>query len=466
MIKLKSNQLGYKLFLVLCILGSGIHVHAGNGFSTQSHSKIDTSITPNSVEQADRMLVDAASKGDVGRVEQLVQAGDNPRVTPTAVDRAFMSAADNGHTKIMEQLLDLKDDQRKVTQPAVDNAFRSAALHGREDVMKILLKEAPEGSKVNTYTVWIAFYYAAKGERVESMRLLLKEVPEDLQVTSGDVEKILMSAAEDGRTKTLKYLLSQDRIKIDPQVHQNVFNKLVSKMDLKNLAELSFPKEMYESSKELIAYLDRGKLTQGQLKAIMAIRTEDGKISPFAEYIIDSRHKLKSSINRIFDKYKMNSDVVRVLWEMAEDWDLTDLAGLHFPKEVYENSKELNARLDQLDQISEEELKTIMAIRTEDGQMSPFAEYLIELVLDGKKWGSKKPWFSKQQAIDFMGEQHYQDPMPMLKLRQKGTTKVSKLQKGVFRHMLEYVQPKTADKSNKQGQAKKGGQQNDLGSID
>ena len=93
MIKLKSNQLSYKLFLALCILGSGIHVHAIESSTGTSNADgaetINTFVRPKSIEQADGRFCAAAhtSTGDVELTEgMLKEMRDYYKVTAQTVE--------------------------------------------------------------------------------------------------------------------------------------------------------------------------------------------------------------------------------------------------------------------------------------------------------------------------------------------------------------------------------------------
>ena len=279
----KSKTSVRKLFWAVCILGSGINIHAVE--SSTGTSKIF--VRPNSVEEADRMLLEAAWKGDVELMERLIQAG-NPQVTQQAVQKAFENAARYRNENVVSWLLREVTDERRVTQQPVQEAFGVAARNGRTDMMEELL-ELNDGRKVTAQTVQEAFEHAARYEHTNMMEELL-ELNDGRKVTAQTVQSTLLAAAENGSEQTVKYLLSQDHIAIEPQVLQRAFNKLVSNMDLKDLAEIHFPKEVYENSKELSARLAKNPLSGDELKAIMAIGTQDGRTSDFAEHLMSEQH--------------------------------------------------------------------------------------------------------------------------------------------------------------------------------
>ncbi len=384
MIKLKSNQLGYKLFLALCILGSGIHVHA-----VESNTEtINTFVRPNSVREADRMLMDAARKGDVVRVEQLIQAG-NPQVTEQGVQNAFSNAAYAKKVAVMDWLINKVPEGRKVTQRTVDTAFRDAVFSKDKEAMNLLLKEVPTDREVTAKTVQDVFKRAVMDDvNVNIMNLLLKEVTDHRRVTPETVSDLFLGAERHGHkrhdvTKLLLEGVADDR-KVTQKDVQNVFNWAMSAV-IVNVETINY----------LIAQDRINRINIGQ---------------------------------QVLQK-AFNSLVLRV--------DLDKLAEIHFPKEVYENSEELSHRITGRPW-PEEELKTIMAIRTEDGQISSFAEYLLESVEKGKTW------LSPEQARRLKGEQHYQDAMALIKLRDREAGGVSRLPKAtVFREVLGYVKPRT-----------------------
>ena len=427
----KSKASVHKLFWALCILGSGIHVHAVESstearkvFVRQLNKNIDVFVRHKKVHEADRRFCDALKKRDLELMKELIRdESTDGKVSQETVNDAFIAVTwtkvNSLGEDIMNWLLKEVPQERQVTQKTVNHVFHYADLNYKFDTIKRrmnwLLKEVSDERQVTPETVNGTFSWAAKDGNVDAMNWLLKEVPQERKVTAqtvgdalnraarmghegvvqyltsdeclvkpknGAVESALLGAAEHGHTKTVKYLLSHNRINIDQQVLQDAFDGLVSKMDLKDFATMK------------------------------------------------------------------------------------NFAEIHFPKEIYENSEKLSNRLDDYP-LSEDQLKAIMAIRTEDGQISSFTHYLLESVLSkDKQWLSKKEAAAFMEKTEFMSEQHYQDAMAVMKLRQRGATKVSKLPGGVFRHMLEYVEPNIAVKSNEEDQAKKGGQQNDLGLID
>jgi hypothetical protein len=135
------------------------------------------------------------------------------------------------------------------------------------------------------------------------------------------------------------------------------------------------------------------------------------------------------------NRIRPEQHVVETALENLAPWlNIRDLEEIPFSKEVYEKSQALSTRLDQ-HPLSDEELKTIMAIRTEHGQISPFAEYILERFVD------EKNGISREVVKTLMSNLYFQDAMAVMKLRQQGATNVSKLPKGVFRCVLDYDQP-------------------------
>ncbi len=122
MIKLKSNQLSYKLFLALCILGSGIHVHA-------VESSTGTS-TENTKSNLGEKLINAARYGNEGVVQEILSLGI--QVTPDDVRQALAWAARNGKLDIVKRLTDRENQVRSSSDDIMD-AVRAALEGAPED---------------------------------------------------------------------------------------------------------------------------------------------------------------------------------------------------------------------------------------------------------------------------------------------------------------------------------------------
>ena len=445
MIKLKSNQLSYKLFLALCILGSGIHVHA----IESSTETINTFVRPKSVKEADRMLVEAAWKGDVARIDQLIQSG-NPQVTQQAVQRAFKCAALNSDGDTLEWLLKKVTGERKVTPQTVEANFGMAAHNRLVELVGWLLTEVTDERRVSQQAVQKAFRSAVQDGDEDLMGALLSDAPKGSEVTQQTVEALFLDKIRSGRSKIIKYLLEvKGNCRVSQQIVQEAFERVAAEGIGDTLEWL------------LKEVTDDRRVTPQTVKNFIVNHAWRPGYAKTVNYLLSQGH---------IDQQVLQSTFDGLVWRMdLKDFvQMKNFAETHFPKEMYENSKELRRKLDQ---ISEEELKTIMAIRTEHGRISSFAEYLLESVLGDKKWGSKKPWISQETATNFMSEQYHQDAMALMKLhkqgklREQGTTKVSKLPKGVLGEVVKYTPPRIGgqgiqEESNEQDQAKKGGHGN------
>ena len=122
MIKLKSNQLAYKLFLALCILGSGINVHAVE--SSTGTSRENTQSNPG------EQLINAAMNGNEGVVQEILSLGI--QVTPDDVRQALAWAARKGNLDIVKRLTD-RENQVRSSSDDIMNAVKAALEGAPED---------------------------------------------------------------------------------------------------------------------------------------------------------------------------------------------------------------------------------------------------------------------------------------------------------------------------------------------
>ena len=257
----KSKTSVHKLFLALCILGSGIHVHAvesSTGASTTDGAEtINTFVRPNSVEQADRMLVDAARAGNVDLVDRLLECGfetvrDAFQNAEREGNKDTMSESE-GHNDFVKELLQYRrhnDFVRQllqlnsncwVSQSGVRDAFKSAVRNGRVGVMNrllqmgvdrfytrnltsswlmnLLLRNEYDNRKVPQCDVWHSFFKDVLFSRdIEAAQCLLG-LQDDRRPTERDVGEFLRivgsighrgTTGDERNTEMLRYLTSEN----------------------------------------------------------------------------------------------------------------------------------------------------------------------------------------------------------------------------------------------------------------
>ena len=457
----KSKTSIRKLFVALCVLGSGIHVHGVE--KTTSVQSVKTSVIPANMnikfDTTSHMFFDAARNGDVSRMSELLNTllsidGRDEAGKSRFMDWALAEAAANGQQKVMRMIVDWKNDHpkiycsndhRKVTKWGLGQAFRVAARYGHQDIMQWLLNEVLTNSEVIQEAVNGAFTSATKGGHQEIMQWLLKEVSEDIRVPQRTVDHALKSAVFSNEPeRVMKWLLNE--VPVDRKLTQQVVNKVfedVAEHIMGMDAEKSKPEEFMEWLLKEVT--DERRVTKQTVQDAFVAAAYWGN-SAILKYLIKQNHIQleQKTLKKGFYNLVSNMSLMKGLK------DLKNFAEVHFPKEMYEDSV-LSKKLDQFrkelavpldwNPVCRGEWKEFMAIITKGNRNSPFAEYLLDSFIKGKEW------ISKDGVNTLMLNQYYQDTMALMKLRKQGATKVSKLPGGVFRHMLEYVEPSTTQPS-------------------
>ena len=91
----------------------------------------------------DRSLVEASEKGDLNKIQQLLDSGVDPNVEDYANHTALYYAAEKGHLNIVKLLL---EKGAKVDHESGASALLCACHYGHVDIVKLLIQN---GADVN-----------------------------------------------------------------------------------------------------------------------------------------------------------------------------------------------------------------------------------------------------------------------------------------------------------------------------
>jgi len=152
-------------------------------------------------------LHDAAEKGDVTKVKQLLNAGADVNAKTNTGSTALIIAAGQGHIEVVEALLDNKADvNAKVNNGWTVLMFAATSNSGnRAKTVKLLIDK---GADVNTKenVGGTALSLAAYKGYADGMKILLDNKA-DVNAKTKNGTTALMFAAQDGRIEAVKVLL-------------------------------------------------------------------------------------------------------------------------------------------------------------------------------------------------------------------------------------------------------------------
>jgi ankyrin repeat protein len=127
---------------------------------------------PEEAPSTDPPLITAAESGDMGRLEQLLSASDNPNVRDSCQWTPLMKAAHNGHLPVVERLL-LLNAEVDLADKGGYTALLLAASNNHVAIIERLHAAGANLDQQEQTNGWTALIWAAtKGHKASVERLL------------------------------------------------------------------------------------------------------------------------------------------------------------------------------------------------------------------------------------------------------------------------------------------------------
>ncbi|MDB4342005.1 ankyrin repeat domain-containing protein [bacterium] len=120
----------------------------------------------------DRSLVEASEKGDLSKVQQLLDSGADPNVEDYANHTALYYAAEKGHFNIAKLLL---EKGAKVDHESGDSALLWACHYGHVDIVKLLIENGADVNAKRSMDDSTPLCFAAHRNHKEIVELLLEK---------------------------------------------------------------------------------------------------------------------------------------------------------------------------------------------------------------------------------------------------------------------------------------------------
>ena len=120
----------------------------------------------------DRSLVEASEKGDLNKVQQLLDSGADPNVEDYANHTALYYAAEKGHFNIAKLLL---EKGAKVDHESGDSALLWACHYGHVDIVKLLIENGADVNAKRSMDDSTPLCFAAYRNHKEIVELLLEK---------------------------------------------------------------------------------------------------------------------------------------------------------------------------------------------------------------------------------------------------------------------------------------------------
>lgn len=198
-------------FLVVLAI-SAYEIPQANAGQSQDHSsghpvKARPLETPKSAAPIDEELIQAAKSGDLAHVKTLLKKGAEVKAVGAHGETALGSAAREGHTEIVELLLDAGADLRATSDKYYGKtALIGAADKGHLEIVQLLLKRV---SQDNWKEAGLnpALWAAVRKGHLEIVKVLLEKDPDNNAKHRCDTG--LTVAAETGQLDVVKLLLDR-----------------------------------------------------------------------------------------------------------------------------------------------------------------------------------------------------------------------------------------------------------------
>ncbi|KAL1562238.1 ankyrin repeat-containing protein-like protein [Salvia divinorum] len=174
-------------------------------------------------EDAEKKLYNAATKGDVATLQQLIQ--QDPYLVhgvPFPCSRNLL----HGQTAIVEEVLKLNPRQARISDSQSSSPLHIAAEEGHVDICQKLLSVAPEACWWRDRHDMNPLHIAAMKGHVEIVQHLLRESPlpamerlrrgetgELVYATDENGDTILHLAVRSNQLETIRYLVESNKIK-------------------------------------------------------------------------------------------------------------------------------------------------------------------------------------------------------------------------------------------------------------
>lgn len=118
----------------------------------------------------DRSLVEASEKGDLNKIQQLLDSGADPNVEDYANHTALYYAAEKGHFNIVKLLL---EKGAKVDHKSGDSALLWACHYGHVDIVKLLIENGADVNAKRSMDDSTPLSFAVHRNHKEIVELLL-----------------------------------------------------------------------------------------------------------------------------------------------------------------------------------------------------------------------------------------------------------------------------------------------------
>ena len=120
----------------------------------------------------DRSLVDASEKGDLNKIQQLLDSGVDPNVEDYANHTALYYAAEKGHLNIVKLLL---EKGAKVDHESGDSALLWACHYGHVNIVKLLIENGADVNAKRSMDDSTPLSFAVHRNHKEIVELLLEK---------------------------------------------------------------------------------------------------------------------------------------------------------------------------------------------------------------------------------------------------------------------------------------------------
>ncbi|MDG4595590.1 MAG: ankyrin repeat domain-containing protein [Candidatus Contendobacter sp.] len=157
-------------------------------------------------------LMNAVKRNDLARVKELIQQGVDINAPDASGDVPLIMAAYEGHTEIVQALLEVGADVTAVDPGMKATALHAAAYAGRTEAARLLIAYRIDINKQGPYNGYTALHDAIWQNHLETAKVII-EAGADLTLKSHDGQTPL----EFARAKKRKELVALLEQKTHPQ---------------------------------------------------------------------------------------------------------------------------------------------------------------------------------------------------------------------------------------------------------
>lgn len=160
-------------------------------------------------------LISAASSNNIPIMQFLLANGCNINHTNDVGQTALIEAASNGHTEVVQMLLEKEEIDINLVDTKGRSPLHCAAKNGHTEIVQTLLKmDRIDINLVDSYGT-SALILAAKIGHSQVVQMLLEKEEIKVNLVDSNKRSALLCVAENGHTEIVQTLLKMDRIDIN-----------------------------------------------------------------------------------------------------------------------------------------------------------------------------------------------------------------------------------------------------------